>query len=67
MNEMEKAQQQLDLITDAVATVKFAAEEERKITHSKHIDPYYQEALDRLDLKLAGVRAYAFRVQTIGR
>ena len=67
MTEAEKAQRQLDLITDAVAAIKFAAEEECKITHSKHIDPLYQEALDRLDVKLTGVRAYAFRVQTVGR
>ena len=62
----EKAQRQLDLITDAIAAVKYAAEEERKVTHAKHIDPYYREALDRLDVKLVGARAYAFRVQTIG-
>ena len=67
MTEVEKAQRQLDLITDAIAAVKSAAEEERKITHAKHIDPYYQEALDRLDVKLTSARAYAYRVMTIGR
>ena len=67
MTEVEKAQRQLDLITDAIAAVKYAAEEERKITHAKHIDPHYQEALDRLDVKLTGGRAYAHHVMTIGR
>lgn len=67
MTEVEKAQRQLDLITDAIAAVKFAAKEERKITHAKHIDPYYQEALDRLEVKLTGEQAYAYRVMTIGR
>ena len=67
MTEVEKAQRRLDLITDAIAAVKFAAEEERKITHAKHIDPYYQEALDRLEVKLTGARACAHRVMTIGR
>ena len=67
MSEQEKAQRQLDLIVDAITAIKFAAEEERKITHAKHIDPYYQEALDRLDVKLTGARAYAHRVMTIGR
>lgn len=67
MTEVEKAQRRLDLITDAIAAVKFAAEEERKIIHSKHIDQYYVEALDRLEVKLTGARAYAYRVQTIGR
>jgi hypothetical protein len=67
MTELEKAQRKLDLVVDAIAAVKFAAEEERKITHAKHIDTFYSEALDRLDLKLTGARAYAYRVQTIGR
>ena len=67
MTELEKAQRNLDLITDAIASVKFAADEERKMNHSKHIDPLYQKVLDDLDVKLTGARAYAFRVQTIGR
>lgn len=67
MTELEKAQRKLDLITNAIAAVKFAAEEEQKITHAKHIDTFYVEALDRLDLKLTGARAYAYRVQVIGR
>ena len=67
MTEVEKAQRRLDLITDAIAAVKFAAEEERKITHAKHIDDDYCTALEYLELKLTGARAYAFRVQTIGR
>ncbi len=66
MNELEKAQRQLDLIEHAIWNVKFAAEEERKITHAKHIDPFYAEALDRLDVKLTGARAYAYRIETIG-
>lgn len=67
MTEAEKAQRQLDLITDAIAAVKHAAEQERKITHAKHLDPFYLEALNRLETKLTGARAYAFRVQTVGR
>lgn len=67
MTELEKAQRRLDLITDAIAAVKFAAEEERKITHSKHIDQDYLDALDCLAVKYAGASAYAWRVMTIGR
>lgn len=67
MTEVEKAQRRLDLITDAITAVKFAAEEERKITHARHIDQYYVEALDRLEVKLTGARVYAYRVMTIGR
>jgi hypothetical protein len=67
MTKLEVAQQQLNLITDAIIAVKFAAAEERKITHAKHIDQDYLDALNCLDLKLTGARAYAYRVQTIGR
>lgn len=69
MNERlkEQAQRQMDLITDAIAAVKYAADEERRLTHSKHIDPLYRQALDHLEVKLTGARTYAFRVQTIGR
>lgn len=67
MTELEKAQRRLDLITDAIAAVKFAADEERKILHSAHIDMDYQDALDHLDLKITGLRAYVFRIQTIGK
>lgn len=67
MTEAEKAQRQLDLITDAIAAVRYAAEEERKVTHVKHLDPFYLEALNRLETKLTSARAYTFRVQTIGR
>ena len=66
MNELEKAQRQLDLIKSAIAIVEALAEEDRKVTHVKHIDTYYREALDRLEVKLTGARAYAFRVMTIG-
>jgi hypothetical protein len=64
MTELERAKQQVLLVEHAV---KFAAEEERKITHAKHIDQYYAEALDRLDVKLTGVRAYLGRIEAIGR
>jgi hypothetical protein len=67
MTELEKAKKQVLLVEHAIFNVKFAAEEERKITHSKHIDTYYQEALDRLDVKITGARAYLGRIEAIGR
>lgn len=67
MNELEKAQRRLDLITDGIAAVKFAAEEERKITHNKHIDADYMAALNCLAGKLTGARAYAYRIQVLGK
>lgn len=67
MNELEKAQRQLDLIKSAIAIVEALAEEDRKVTHVKHIDTYYREALDRLELKMMGDQAHLLRVKAIGR
>ena len=67
MTEIEKAQQAVLLVEHAIFNVKFAAEEERKITHAKHIDQFYAEALDRLDVKLTGARAYLTRIEITGR
>jgi hypothetical protein len=67
MTELERAKKQLLLVEHAIFNVKFAAEEERKITHAKHIDQYYVEALDRLDVKLTGARAYLGRIEAVGR
>jgi hypothetical protein len=67
MTDLERAQQIIILTEHAIFNVKFAAEEERKLTHAKHIDQYYTEALDRLEVKLVGARAYLSRVEIIGR
>lgn len=67
MTNLEKAQKTLALIEHAIFNVKFAAEEEQKITHTKHIDPHYQEALDRLEVKRVGAEVYLKRVELIGK
>ena len=67
MTELEKAQKAVMLVEHAIFNVKFAAEEEKKMSHAKHIDQHYVEALDRLDVKLTGARAYLTRIETIGR
>ena len=66
MTEIEKAQKAVLLVEHAIFNVTFAAKEEQKITHSKHFDTHYQEALDRLDVKLTGARAYLSRIEILG-
>ena len=66
-SEIDRAKQKVLLVEHAIASVKFAAEEERRITHDKHIDQHYVEALDRLDVKLTGARAYLGRIEALGR
>jgi len=66
MTDLEKAQKSLDLIEHAIFNVTFAANEERKMTHAKHIDKYYVEALGRLEVKRVGASAYLSRMQFLG-
>ncbi len=67
MTKLEKAQREVELIGHAIKTLKECAAEERKMYHAKHIDQHYVDALDRLDVKLTGARAYLTRIETIGR
>ncbi len=67
MTELEKAQREVDLIHHAINTLKECAAEERKMWHDKHIDQYYREALDRLEVKQTGAEAYLWRLKMVGR
>ena len=67
MNELEMAKKVVELVEHAIWNVRFAAEEERKLTHAKHIDEHYREALERLDVKLTGANAYLKRVEVLGK
>ena len=67
MTELEKAQREVELIDHAISTLKECAAEERKMYHEKHIDQYYREALDRLEVKKVGADAYLYRIKVIGR
>jgi hypothetical protein len=67
MTELEKAQRTVELINHAMKTLKECAAEERKIYHDKHLDEYYLQALDRLEVKKVGADAYLYRIKAIGR
>jgi hypothetical protein len=67
MTENEKTQRQIGCLEHAIAAVKRNAAEDQRVTHAKHMDNHYATALDCLELKLTGLRAYALRVETIGR
>lgn len=66
-NVLEIAQREVELITLAIHTVEECADEDKKLYHKKHRDKFYTEALDRLEVKATGARAYLFRIQTIVR
>lgn len=67
MSNRESVATEIDLITDAIAAVKYAAEEDQKISHNKHIDKHYRDALACLNIKLTGATVSRVRAQTIGK
>lgn len=58
---------QVALLTEhALFNVRFAAEEERKVTHSKHISGFYRELINQLESKLDAERAVLTRNEALG-
>ena len=56
------------LLTEhALFAVKFAAEEERVISHSKHISGFYRSMINEFESKLDAERALLKRIETVGR
>jgi CRP-like cAMP-binding protein len=60
--DLDIAQHRLRITENLINAIKDAAAEERRITHDKHISEYYQQALDRLEVKLVGDRASVSRL-----
>lgn len=56
------------LLTEhALSAIKFAAEEERVISHSKHISGFYRTMINEFESKLDAERALLKRIETVGR
>ena len=67
MTNLEQTQHALTLVEQAIAAVKFVAEEEQKLMHTVHIDIRYREALNRLEIKKLGYEVLLKRIEIIGR
>lgn len=66
MTRLQLAEFEMELVEAAIAAVLKSANSERYANHEKHIDPLYVQALDRLQVKQVGCRAYLSRVQILG-
>jgi len=62
MVEQELIVQNIDL---AIQSLQKYAEEDQKITHSKHQNKYFRIALDALDLYRTGERARLFSMEVL--
>ena len=61
----EKLEQVILLTEHALINVKFAAEEERRITHSRHINGSYRQMINELETKLDCERAVLKKRQVL--
>lgn len=57
MNDLELAKEEHRIVHKLLADVNAAGAELRKLTHSKHIDQYIFEALERLEVLRVGADA----------
>jgi hypothetical protein len=62
---IEKIHQAILLTEHALADVKFAAEEERRISHNKHISGFYRRMINELETKLDCERAALKKQQVL--
>lgn len=67
MTDGEKAQERMRIANEAFAQVQALANQDRKLSHGKHISSHYSAALDQLDRERTGARAYLARFSTVGR
>jgi hypothetical protein len=67
MTALEIAKRRVELAKDALDFVKDAANQDRKLTHEKHINGHYTKALQELESVLNGAQAYLKRVEVLGR
>ena len=67
MTELEIAKRRVELAKDALDFVKDAANQERKLTHEKHVNGHYTKAMQELESILFGAQAYLKRLEILGR
>lgn len=66
MTEIEKLETRIAAINTAVVAVKSAMGIDRKLSHAKHNNDHFTNALDQLDIVLTGLKSLKIRVETLG-
>lgn len=67
MTPHEKIQREIELLALSIKTLKESAEEEQRIYHTKHIDVKYRLAINLLEERHDGARAFLRRLAVVGR
>lgn len=66
MGEYEKQLKIVQLLEQAIFNIKFAAQEEQKLTHKPHFDVPYRQILEILDLKRTYEESKLKRLEILG-
>ena len=67
MTELEKFEQRLAALNEAIEAVRHAASVDRKMSHDKHLSGHFTKALTELESLKTSVNAHKIRFETIGR
>lgn len=67
MTEIEKLNERIAAIEEAIVAVKHAATVDRKMSHDKHPSGHFTKALTELDSIKSGLSALKKRHEAIGR
>ena len=67
MTEVEKLNERLEAIEQAILVTQHAATVDRKLSHDKHYNGHLTKALTELVTVRDGVKALKVRFETVGR
>lgn len=67
MTELQKLQERLESINEAITATQHASSVDRKLSHDKHYSGHFTKALTELSHLKTGVESLIKRHETIGR
>lgn len=67
MTEIEKFEQRIEAVEQALLAVQHAANVDRKMSHDKHYNGHFTKALSELTMVRDAVKAHKTRFETVGR
>jgi len=67
MTDLEKLEARIEAVDTAITNVKMAMSVERKMSHDKHQNGHYTQALTELTAIQTGLNALRIRMIAVGR
>lgn len=67
MTEIEKLNERLESIEQAITATQHAASVDRKLSHDKHLSGHFTKALTELTTLKTGLQALIKRYETVGK